>query len=129
MTSRIPDECWLFLLWAWSDGNDPNFLFSLCEFNCTKDSTPPTEPLVSPAGVKIGIVASPPPETADDWFRVSTGISGQSNNWLLIAEQAANTTNQKLHSVYGPETNFESDTLNYASCLCRQCYESNESIC
>ena len=57
---------------------------------------------MSPAGVKLGIIASPPPETADDWFRVSTGVSGQSNNWLLIAEQAANVTNQNCIVCMGP---------------------------
>ena len=101
-TSQTGKDCWLFLLWGWSGGKDPNFLFSLCEIKCTKNSTSPTEPLVSPAGVKLGIIASPPPETADDWFRVSTGVSGQSNNWLLVAEQAANVTNQNCIVCMGP---------------------------
>lgn len=29
------------------------------------------------------------PNNIDDWFKVTTGISGQCNNWLLMAEQAA----------------------------------------
>lgn len=40
--------------------------------------------------------------TADDWFRFSTGISGHNNNWLLIIEQAANSTKQDCIVCMGP---------------------------
>ncbi len=39
---------------------------------------------------------------ADDWFKVTTGVSGHSNNWLLLVEQAANATGKDCIVCMGP---------------------------
>ncbi|XP_014875324.1 uncharacterized protein LOC106938019 [Poecilia latipinna] len=78
--------CWGFYLWAYTSGPDPKFLVNLCE-ETKEGGGSTTSPWTK--GVKVKEV-----ETVDDWFKVSTGVSGLSNNWLLLVEQAAKTAKQ-----------------------------------
>nr|XP_057913415.1 uncharacterized protein LOC131107420 [Doryrhamphus excisus]XP_057913416.1 uncharacterized protein LOC131107420 [Doryrhamphus excisus]XP_057913417.1 uncharacterized protein LOC131107420 [Doryrhamphus excisus] len=83
-------SCWGFLLWAYSSGADPYFPIIICENQTmTPAEMPITNNYTRHAGVKIAVIRN-----ADDWFQVITGISQQSNNWLLLVEQAANMSNQ-----------------------------------
>lgn len=38
----------------------------------------------------------------DDWFRITTGVSGYNNNWLLMVEQAVNVTKSDCVICMGP---------------------------
>lgn len=38
----------------------------------------------------------------DEWFQVITGVTGLNNNWLLMAEQAANMTKKDCVVCMGP---------------------------
>uniref|UniRef100_A0A668TU23 Envelope glycoprotein n=1 Tax=Oreochromis aureus TaxID=47969 RepID=A0A668TU23_OREAU len=49
---------------------------------------------------KVAIVG--PELEADDWFKITTGISGHSNNWLLLVEQAAQDANDDCVVCLGP---------------------------
>uniref|UniRef100_A0A3Q2SRJ2 Envelope polyprotein n=1 Tax=Fundulus heteroclitus TaxID=8078 RepID=A0A3Q2SRJ2_FUNHE len=40
--------------------------------------------------------------TTNEWFQVTTGVSGQTNNWLLMVEQAANMSGQSCVVCMGP---------------------------
>ena len=40
--------------------------------------------------------------TVDEWFQVTTGVSGTNNNWLLMVEQAANMTKTDCVVCMGP---------------------------
>uniref|UniRef100_A0A3P8WMN6 Uncharacterized protein n=1 Tax=Cynoglossus semilaevis TaxID=244447 RepID=A0A3P8WMN6_CYNSE len=38
----------------------------------------------------------------DDWFMIATGISGMTNNWLIMMEQAANASGESCMVCMGP---------------------------
>lgn len=80
--------CYLISFWCWVIGHDyriGNFL--ICQ---NEGAAPGTAANVSTAGTRLGVAVVSRETTPDDWFRVTTGISGQTNNWLLMVEQAAN---------------------------------------
>ncbi|XP_013888174.1 uncharacterized protein LOC106535656, partial [Austrofundulus limnaeus] len=79
---------------------DPCVTLSFCP-NLTETSQIPTltkgPKSISPIQSKIMI--NP---TVDDWFKVTTGISKINNNWLIMAEQAANASNTDCIVCMGP---------------------------
>lgn len=83
MTGR--SSCWLFLIWAWSSGSDPSFLFKLCQLPL---NTSIKQPQTSSVAKERGVIALAKPSPVE-WMEITTGISGRSNNWLLLVEQAA----------------------------------------
>ncbi|XP_034027298.1 uncharacterized protein LOC117511339 [Thalassophryne amazonica] len=102
-------SCYHLTLFVYRPGvyTDPHTDFSICT-NITKrtDSSPTTPTAV---GLSLG------PQTSvtkiqiingkietDDWFLVTTGISGQRNNWLLMAEQAAKPAKKDCVVCLGP---------------------------
>nr|XP_057929838.1 uncharacterized protein LOC131129913 [Doryrhamphus excisus]XP_057929840.1 uncharacterized protein LOC131129913 [Doryrhamphus excisus]XP_057929841.1 uncharacterized protein LOC131129913 [Doryrhamphus excisus] len=89
--------CWEFLLCQWRTGYDTCYPIQLCQTYSAKLQRPELTRASIRAGVKVAVL-----QTTDDWFQVFTGISGQNNNWLLMAEQAANTTNQDCVVCMGP---------------------------
>nr|XP_057937479.1 uncharacterized protein LOC131135511 [Doryrhamphus excisus]XP_057937480.1 uncharacterized protein LOC131135511 [Doryrhamphus excisus]XP_057937481.1 uncharacterized protein LOC131135511 [Doryrhamphus excisus] len=87
--------CWEFLLCQWRTGYDTCYPIQLCQTFTANLKKPELTKATSRAGVTVL-------QTTDDWFQVFTGVSGQSNNWLLMAEQAANTTGQDCVVCMGP---------------------------
>lgn len=84
--------CWGFLWWAYSPTRtDPSFKFMICEVPAQANDT---RPALNLAALDAGFYLVPSNPSTDDWFQVATGISGTSNNWLLLAEQAANATGE-----------------------------------
>uniref|UniRef100_A0A3B4UPM7 Uncharacterized protein n=1 Tax=Seriola dumerili TaxID=41447 RepID=A0A3B4UPM7_SERDU len=78
-------SCFAFLLWARHSGIDPYYPFLMCVNNTMKQSDAPiTNNYTAIKGFNTE------GKDVDEWFRVTTGVSGQSNNWLLMVEQAAN---------------------------------------
>uniref|UniRef100_A0A3B3IK00 Uncharacterized protein n=1 Tax=Oryzias latipes TaxID=8090 RepID=A0A3B3IK00_ORYLA len=92
--------CSRLLICAWANGKDPCWQFMFCpDFNATTPTPVRTVSGVGPARqVKI-IEGTPSP---DNWFQAITGISADANNWLLMVEQAANTTNADCLVCMGP---------------------------
>ncbi|XP_025754074.1 uncharacterized protein LOC112842157 [Oreochromis niloticus] len=89
--------------------NDPHTYLSICS-NITKigtnDTTKDTKnaPVltVGPHTYMTRVVIVGPELEADDLFKITTGISGHSNNWLLLAEQAAQDANDDCMVCLGP---------------------------
>uniref|UniRef100_A0A3B3CR11 Uncharacterized protein n=1 Tax=Oryzias melastigma TaxID=30732 RepID=A0A3B3CR11_ORYME len=80
-------SCWGFQLWAWSSGTDQSFPILMCVNSSMNVGDKPT---VNNYTKQVGItVMSILNSDTDGWFRITTGVSGQSNNWLLLVEQAA----------------------------------------
>lgn len=79
--------CTLFYLWAHSNENDPQFPL----FACISSKIP--KPLADDTTVQKGVVIHSTKDwTVDKEFQAATGVSGHSvtsNNWLLMAQQAA----------------------------------------
>lgn len=59
---------------------------------CKDNHVNATEPSLFPTSLAKGVRLINITLTVDEWFQVTTGISGQTNNWLLMVEQAANMT-------------------------------------
>uniref|UniRef100_A0A3B4V146 Envelope polyprotein n=1 Tax=Seriola dumerili TaxID=41447 RepID=A0A3B4V146_SERDU len=78
-------SCFTFLLWARHSGIDPYYPFLMCVNNTLKQSDAPITNNYT--AIKVFKAEG---KDVDEWFRVTTGVSGQSNNWLLMVEQAAN---------------------------------------
>nr|XP_049583048.1 uncharacterized protein LOC125973198 [Syngnathus scovelli] len=93
-------SCWGFQLWAWSSGIDPHFPIAICinKTNSIADR-PVTNNYTLSAGAKITSMLL---TDIDSYFIASTGISGQTNNWLLMAEQAAKMANTSCIACMGP---------------------------
>lgn len=97
--------CWGFLVWEWSSDKDRAGLISICQRNESKANhsiSTPLPPSLSPAATKIGVKAHRGPIKTDDWFQVTTGVSGNTNNWLLLVENAGNTTGSDCVVCMGP---------------------------
>ena len=94
------NSCWGLLLWAWSSGADPYFPIVVC-INNTMGTTeqPRMNNYTREAGVKA---VSAPLDSVDGWFQVATGVSGKTNNWLLMVEQAARAANKDCVICMGP---------------------------
>ncbi|XP_061153586.1 uncharacterized protein LOC133167070 [Syngnathus typhle] len=93
-------SCWGFQLWAWSSGTDPRFPIAIC-LNRTMSvaGRPVTNKYTLSAGAKI---TSTLLTDVDSYFVASTGISGHTNNWLLMAEQAAKMAGASCIACMGP---------------------------
>ncbi|XP_061128584.1 uncharacterized protein LOC133150216 [Syngnathus typhle] len=93
-------SCWGFQLWAWSSGTDPRFPIAIC-LNRTMSvaDRPVTNRYTLSAGAKI---TSTLLTDVDSYFVASTGISGHTNNWLLMAEQAAKMAGASCIACMGP---------------------------
>ncbi|XP_061139066.1 uncharacterized protein LOC133156942 [Syngnathus typhle] len=93
-------SCWGFQLWAWSSGTDPRFPIAIC-LNRTMSvaDRPVTNKYTLSAGAKI---TSTLLTDVDSYFVASTGISGHTNNWLLMAEQAAKMAGASCIACMGP---------------------------
>lgn len=87
--------CWGFLVWEWRTGKNQAGGLNICQRSDPTTnrlhSTPPP-PSLSQAATERGIRARTVDgsNTLDDSFLTATGMSGQTNNWLLLAEQAGN---------------------------------------
>lgn len=92
------DECLTVSLWAYSSGKDPEFATALCYKNRSLPNMPTR---TRQRGGRIVILAKRV-GAVDDWFQATTGVSGQSNNWLLMVEQAANVTKTDCVVCMGP---------------------------
>ncbi|XP_061127193.1 uncharacterized protein LOC133147121 [Syngnathus typhle] len=93
-------SCWGFQLWAWSSGKDPQFPIVICVNKTMRGADSPVlSDHTKASGVVVTSVAL---INTDSHFVASTGISGQTNNWLLMAEQAANMTNTSCVVCMGP---------------------------
>uniref|UniRef100_A0A3B4VQN1 Envelope polyprotein n=1 Tax=Seriola dumerili TaxID=41447 RepID=A0A3B4VQN1_SERDU len=90
--------CLTVSLWAHSSGRDPQFKVALCYKDQPKPSMPSR---TQQKGGRI-VVISNRAGVVDTWFQVTTGISGQSNNWLLMVEQAANMSKKDCVVCMGP---------------------------
>nr|XP_049610647.1 syncytin-A-like [Syngnathus scovelli] len=93
-------SCWGFQLWAWSSGIDPRFPITIC-LNRTMSvaDRPVTNNYTLSAGAKI---TSTLLTDVDSYFVASTEISGHTNNWLLMAEQAAKMADTSCIACMGP---------------------------
>ncbi|XP_013874452.1 uncharacterized protein LOC106524948 [Austrofundulus limnaeus] len=98
-------QCYHFILFAYTSGQDPGVYFSLCT-NITANESSHCE--------ECGLTRSPALDSSiyveihnqqlqsDDWFKVTTGISALSNNWLLLVENAAKTIQHDCVVCLGP---------------------------
>uniref|UniRef100_A0A3P8R7D5 Envelope glycoprotein n=1 Tax=Astatotilapia calliptera TaxID=8154 RepID=A0A3P8R7D5_ASTCA len=109
-------NCYHLTLFIYKTGKDPHHFVSICN-NITKGMVPSSteapqeedEPNGSPAlsagplskTMNTAIIVGPKLKP-DDWFRVTTGITGHSNNWLLLAEQAAQDASDDCMVCLGP---------------------------
>lgn len=115
-TLASSSNCYHLTLFIYKSGKDPHHFVSICN-NITKGMVPSSteapqeedEPNGSPAlsagplskTMKTAIIVGPKLKP-DDWFRVTTGITGHSNNWLLLAEQAAQDASDDCMVCLGP---------------------------
>uniref|UniRef100_A0A3P9DTF2 Envelope glycoprotein n=1 Tax=Maylandia zebra TaxID=106582 RepID=A0A3P9DTF2_9CICH len=115
-TLASSSNCYHLTLFIYKTGKDPHHFVSICN-NITKGMVPSSteapqeedEPNGSPAlsagplskTMKTAIIVGPKLKP-DDWFRVTTGITGHSNNWLLLAEQAAQDASDDCMVCLGP---------------------------
>lgn len=98
--------CHGLALCIWRNTKDPCLIFYLCP-NITEvrhGKTPSRLPNITP-GPRSDAVETPliiqNPDT-DDWFKMTTGISKISNNWLLMVEQAAEVVRADCVVCMGP---------------------------
>ncbi|XP_038153723.1 uncharacterized protein LOC119791603 [Cyprinodon tularosa] len=85
------EGCSSSFLCARSSGTDPCWPLYLCPANITQEGDEIQGILTSAQGEQIKIQNINGPLKTDELFQVTTGISGQTNIWLLMAEQAAKT--------------------------------------
>lgn len=81
----------------------PRVYIGLCPYS-PPNTTQPVETIAkSPhSEAKVVVISHPPPRTVDGQIKVATGVSGTGNNWLLLAERAANTTTSSCIVCMGP---------------------------
>uniref|UniRef100_A0AAY4E1F4 Uncharacterized protein n=1 Tax=Denticeps clupeoides TaxID=299321 RepID=A0AAY4E1F4_9TELE len=105
-TSLIPSDmsgdgqqsdCWLFYLRTYVRGTDAPFPIILCQEPIQVTS----KPTLSTTSVSLGVSVISN-LTTDDYFDLTTGISGHSNNWLLLAEATGDTTKSDCIVCLGP---------------------------
>lgn len=90
--------CWFFMLWVWKAGTDEGFNFSMCQ-NRTANMT---RSELSTIAKETGIIIMDKRTTVDEWFQVTTGVSGHSNNWLFLREQATGVIKSDCVVCMGP---------------------------
>uniref|UniRef100_A0A3B3DHU5 Uncharacterized protein n=1 Tax=Oryzias melastigma TaxID=30732 RepID=A0A3B3DHU5_ORYME len=100
-------ECARIRLYVWTSGYDPFWELNLCPTyyqNANKMTNKTEGNLVVVGGQERtkAITILKPNSDIDDWFMVTTGISRQNNNWLLMAEQAANASKTSCVICMGP---------------------------
>ncbi|KAM7373777.1 hypothetical protein PAMA_022047 [Pampus argenteus] len=101
--SSRSNTCWILLFWAWTRGADVGFPVWLCQLPPQlTNGGEKIEPKLSHVANGKGITATTSKLDADDWFLAYTGISKDINNWLLMAEQAANMTKTDCVVCLGP---------------------------
>lgn len=99
--------CHGLALCVWKSGNDPCTHILLCpNITSSINETRPSKqlPEVTPgprSTAKSQPILAIRPDT-DDWFRITTGVTQFSNNWLLLAEQAGNEVKQDCVVCLGP---------------------------
>uniref|UniRef100_A0A3P9CPD4 Uncharacterized LOC112436244 n=1 Tax=Maylandia zebra TaxID=106582 RepID=A0A3P9CPD4_9CICH len=90
-------NCYHLTLFIYKTGKDPHHFVSIYEPNGSPAlSAGPLSKTMNTA-IIVGPKLKP-----DDWFRVTTGITGHSNNWLLLAEQAAQDASDDCMVCLGP---------------------------
>ncbi|XP_056880116.1 uncharacterized protein LOC130520410 [Takifugu flavidus] len=101
--SSKSNTCWVLLFWAWIGSADVDFPVTLCQLPPqSTNGSEKIEPKLSPVARGRGIKAITSKLDVDDWFLAYTGISRDINNWLLLAEQAANVTREDCVVCLGP---------------------------
>lgn len=96
-------KCQRFILAPWSDRTALYWDLEICPSSTQEPTSAITDdnptfngaPVTHHNGGRMGRIhiAKTDNLTKDDIFQMLTGISGQGNNWLLLAEQAANKVN------------------------------------
>lgn len=104
-------SCYHLTLFIYKSGKDPHHFLSICN-NITKEvntATSPSSTDTTPALTKgplsttmTAVMIVGPKLKSDDWFRITTGITGHTNNWLLLAEQAAQDASDDCMVCLGP---------------------------
>lgn len=104
-------SCYHLTLFIYKSGKDPHHFLSICN-NITKEvntSTSPSSTDITPVLTKgplsttmTAVMIVGPKLKSDDWFRITTGITGHTNNWLLLAEQAAQDASDDCMVCLGP---------------------------
>uniref|UniRef100_A0A669CLG5 Envelope glycoprotein n=1 Tax=Oreochromis niloticus TaxID=8128 RepID=A0A669CLG5_ORENI len=105
-------SCYHLTLFIYKSGKDPHHFLSICnnltrneESNANTTTVTSSGPALTKGPLSTSmttVVIAGPELEADDWFRITTGISGHSNNWLLLAEQAARDANDDCMVCLGP---------------------------
>uniref|UniRef100_A0A3B4EUZ6 Uncharacterized protein n=1 Tax=Pundamilia nyererei TaxID=303518 RepID=A0A3B4EUZ6_9CICH len=90
-------NCYHLTLFIYKSGKDPHHFVSIYEPN----GSPALSAGPLSKTMKTAIIVGPKLKP-DDWFRVTTGITGHSNNWLLLAEQAAQDASDDCMVCLGP---------------------------
>lgn len=101
------DKCWGFLLRAKTSGTDPSFKLILCE---GREGTDVTTSPHNPKGVQTALIGSKKGVKVYDTFEISTGetftiytgITSDTNNWLVMTQQAAKTVKEDCVVCLGP---------------------------
>lgn len=105
-------SCYHLTLFIYKSGKDPHHFLSICnnltrneESNANTTTVTSSGPALTKGPLSTSmttVVIAGPELEADDWFKITTGISGHSNNWLLLAEQAARDANDDCMVCLGP---------------------------
>uniref|UniRef100_A0A3B4YA05 Uncharacterized protein n=1 Tax=Seriola lalandi dorsalis TaxID=1841481 RepID=A0A3B4YA05_SERLL len=83
--------CLTLSLWQYVSGRDPRCVVALCYDPTQK--VPSVSVLAQEQGGQIFVLSSDNSRNpVDELFHITTGISANNNNWLLLAEQSANST-------------------------------------
>uniref|UniRef100_A0A3P8P7H0 Envelope glycoprotein n=1 Tax=Astatotilapia calliptera TaxID=8154 RepID=A0A3P8P7H0_ASTCA len=96
-TLASSSNCYHLTLFIYKSGKDPHHFVSIYEPN----GSPALSAGPLSKTMKTAIIVGPKLKP-DDWFRVTTGITGHSNNWLLLAEQAAQDASDDCMVCLGP---------------------------
>lgn len=95
--------CWMFTFWALKSGHDQPYWMKICQMPPSNITA--LQPITSPIAQQRGITVmkSNKNNRVDSLFQIATGISGlHGNNWLLLAEQAANMSGTDCVVCTGP---------------------------
>lgn len=102
-------HCHVIMLRAHSSGQDPYWRIGVCHKNLTRVTTTTgsavSKLIPSPSSGKAtsAVVVNPGEDPSiDEWFKITTGVSGDTNNWLLMVEQALKTVRTDCVVCLGP---------------------------
>uniref|UniRef100_A0AAY4BLY4 Uncharacterized protein n=1 Tax=Denticeps clupeoides TaxID=299321 RepID=A0AAY4BLY4_9TELE len=94
-------RCWVFFLWPYIHVHQPPYFpLRVCQIPERKMNKTGVNWQAFDKGIQIRELKENQP--IDDWFGVTTGITGKNNNWFLLVEQAANVTQQDCVVCLGP---------------------------